>query len=266
MSQVSVERVGPVARVAMYNPPEGYMNSATIRELSAAMDSLEADPLIRAIIFTGAMPGLFMLHYDVSEIIVTAKALKGSRAGIPDARDMPFHGLFTRIEACAKPTIAAINGHCIGGGLEFALCCDLRLAGAGDYRIGMPEIRVGIFPGGGGTQRLARTIGTAAALDCILRARLFSPREAAARGLVHDCVVGDVLGEATRTAEVLASHPPKAVASVKHLVRGAATWSLDEGLEREWQAYAGLLTADSSAVDRLETFADKGMPMDRSST
>ncbi len=264
MSQVSVERVGPVARIAMYNPPDGYMNSATIRELSAAMDSVESDPLVRAIVFTGARPDLFMLHYDIAEILVTARALQGSRAGIPDARDMPFHGLFNRIEACAKPTIAAINGTCIGGGLEFALCCDLRLAASGHYQIGLPEIRVGIFPGGGGTQRLARTIGPAAALDCILRARMFSPREAAHRGLVHDCAVGDLMDEAMWTADMLAGHPPQAVAAVKRLVRGASSCSLEEGLEREWQAYAGLLTGDSGAVDRLESFAAQGMPTGRS--
>ncbi len=262
MTQVSVERVGPVARVAFFNPPMGFMNRSMVKELTGIMATLETDPLVRAIVFTGALPGVFIRHYDVAEIVATAKALTSSNAGMPDARDLPVQSLFNAIEACSKPTIAAINGMCMGGGYELALTCDLRFAGGGDYTIGLPEIRVGIFPGAGGTQRLTRVIGQAAALDCILRGRVFSPREAAARGLVHEYVVGDVVAEAMRVAASLATRPPQALAAIKRLVRGASTTPLAEGLEQEWEAFAGLLTGDTGSVEIMQDFVTKGARID----
>ncbi len=262
MTQVSIDRIGQVGLVTMANPPMGYMNSGTARELAAAMDQFEGDPVIRAIVFTGGLPGIFIRHYDVAEIVAMAKALRRSEGGVPDAKDMPVQALFNRVEACPKPTIAAINGLCMGGGYEFALCCDIRLAGGGDYTIGLPEIRVGIFPGGGGTQRLARTIGQAAALDAILRGRIFSPREAAARGFVHEFVMGDVVAEALRIAATLASRPPQAVAAAKRLVRAASTTPLEQGLEDEWQTFAGLLNGDSGAVEIMQDFVTLGAQLD----
>ncbi len=263
MEQIQIERVDAVAKVTITNPPQGFMNRVTVQELGAAMDSLEADDHVRAIVFTGGLPGVFVRHYDVTEIIAAAHALKSAPADMTEGRETPTNALFNRVEACAKPTIAAINGMCMGGGYEFALACDLRLAQDGDYAIGLPEIRVGIFPGAGGTQRLARTLGPSAALDCILRGRVFTPREAAARGMVHDMILGDVLGEAMRVASRLSERPEGAVRAVKSLVRSAPMTPLPEGISAEWSAFRSLITSDPDVVEIMQAFVDDGAELNR---
>jgi len=219
---VMLSREGEIAVLRFDNPNRGFMDEGTEAGLTAALDRIEGDETIRAVVLTGARPGMFIRHYDTQLLAARAEALAARGMRFDTARPVPepvLHRDLRRIETSPKPFIAAINGTAMGGGFELALACDLRLAEAGEYPIGLPETCVGLLPGAGGTQRLAALIGRAAALDVILRGRTFLPGEAARRGLVGECVPAPVLDHAMAIARDLASLPARALAHVKRLTR-----------------------------------------------
>ncbi|MDP5347322.1 MAG: enoyl-CoA hydratase/isomerase family protein [Paracoccaceae bacterium] len=222
--KVDVTRDGAIAVIRFSNPPEGFMDEGTEAGLTAALDQIEADDAIRAVILTGGQAGVFIRHYDVR--ILEARARKMAARGMAFSPDRPvpepaLHRAMRRIESSAKPYIAAINGAAMGGGFELALACDIRLAQAGDYPIGLPEVNLGILPGAGGTQRLPLLVGQARALEYCLTGRTFLPQEAAEAGLVNACVAAPVLGHAAAMARRMIANPPLAVAHIKRLIRGA---------------------------------------------
>lgn len=251
---------GPVAIVTFENPPMGYMNLEMVKELDRIVTAYAADDNVRAIVFTGGLPNVFIRHYDVSEIVAAGEFVKSSGRNADDiaesARAQTDIGrLFELVDTCPKPTIAAINGMCMGGGFEFALCCDFRLAGAGAYTIGLPETNVGIFPGAGGTQRLPRVIGEARALEMILRGRVADPEEAARLGLVHTYTGHeDVLAAAVALGRELAEKSPASIAAAKQLVKSAVQTPLSDGLANERSAFMRLLVEDDEALRRMQTF------------
>lgn len=258
MTQVTIETTDRVALVTITNPPRGYMNAETVVELNHAVDNLAADPDVAAIVFTGGVPDVFIRHYDVAEILSFAHHYRTTHQPLPPADRVPVNVLMNKMESAPKPVIAAINGMCMGGGFEFALSCDVRLAGPGAYSIGLPEIHVGIFPGAGGTQRLARAIGTGPALNMILRGITVGPEEAAARGLVHDFINGDVIAHAMELGREFARKPARALSDIKRLVRQAHTMPLQEGQTHEWSAFAGLLREDDGPLELMNRFMDGG--------
>jgi len=140
------------------------------------------------IVIAGGVPGIFIRHYDVGELSDAADRVQSAtpRAPSPGPRPPGFHALTDLIAAIDKPVIAAINGLCMGGGFELSLACDLRIAGSTVAAIGLPETRLGIFPGGGGTQRLPRIIGEARALEMILRGLTVTGAVAHEMGIVHE--------------------------------------------------------------------------------
>jgi enoyl-CoA hydratase len=222
---VGVKVEAGVATVTFDNPPRGYLNAAQTRELAAAVEALAADPAARVVVFTGGVPGVFIRHYDVGDIVRAAERVReidaatlaeGARGGNEVTR------AFDAIDTLAKPTIAAINGWCQGGGFELALCCDLRVTQPGDFRIGLPEVNVGIFPGAGGTERLPRLIGEARAMELILRGRTVGPDEALALGLVHEVVAEGALVRAQAIAAELAGKPAGGMAEAKALIKNRA--------------------------------------------
>lgn len=221
---VTVTTEGAIAVIRFANPPEGYMDEGTEAGLTAAIEQVEGDDTVRAVILTGAQEGVFIRHYDVR--VLEARSRKLAARGMVFTPDRPvpepaLHRNMRRIETSAKPYIAAINGTAMGGGYELALACDIRLAQAGDYPIGLPEVNLGILPGAGGTQRLSLLVGQARALEYCLTGRTFTPREAAAAGLVNACVDGPVLDHALGMAGRMAAHPALALAHIKRLIRGA---------------------------------------------
>ena len=191
-------------------------------------------------------------------LVVRKLNARGDRYG--DGAHVPERGIdlmLRRIDMSPKPVIAAINGNAMGGGLELALACDFRLAQDGDYMIGLPEIRIGTLPGAGGTQRLARIVGPARALDLVLHGRRLSPREALAAGLVIEVTDGPVLERAMERARDLAAIPSNALASVKRLIREAADRPLYEGLDLERTLFMDLLTSPE-ALELVSTLNGRG--------
>jgi enoyl-CoA hydratase len=248
--QVSVQRRDAVAVCTITNPPHGYMDRETVPELEAVTRELESDDSVRAVVITSGIPGVFVRHYSVHELEALSKQLRASGMKVDIEQRIPERDLdrvFRRIESMPKPVIAALNGTAMGGGFELALACDVRVAEEGDYWFGLPEINIGILPGAGGTQKLARLIGTARTLEMTLRGRTISPGEALALGIVAELVpAGGALTRAIAMAEEIASKPPLAVGHIKRLVRAANATPLDEGLALERTLFLDLLVSDDA--------------------
>lgn len=250
-----------IATVTFTNPPKGFFTSDMVVQLGGIMTALEADPAVRVIIFTGGLPDVFIRHFSVEEIIGMAAALKQRRAqGLPNPRfaRTPLRLVWEQVDNCQKPTIAAINGYCGGGGCELTLCCDIRLAGPGDYTIGQMEILVGLLPGAGGTTRLARAVGTAKALEWVLRGRTFDPKEAAREGLVHHYIEGDVLAAARAMAREFLDKPPAALAYIKQVLRSSHGRPTAEGVDEEGDLFANLIVQDERCVEMMKEYVAGG--------
>ncbi|VVE27093.1 enoyl-CoA hydratase/isomerase family protein [Pandoraea soli] len=253
MSEVRTRSYGSAAVITVSNPPHGYMTHELVGELLRAFRAAERDPLVRTVIFTGADAGVFIQHYELAELEALSRKLtrRGDRytehAHTPE-REMDV--LFRRIEDSAKPVIAAINGNAMGFGCELALACDFRIAESGNYLLGQPEILVGLVPGAGGTQRLARTVGAARALELVLFGRRLSPAEALAVGLVHEVSSGPVLDLTLEWAKRFDKLSPTAIAHGKRLIHQASETSLQEGLQKERALFVDTL-ATPEANERL---------------
>jgi len=253
-ARITIERRGHVTIATFDNPPDGLMDLHLLGALETLLDEVEADPSVRVVLFAGGVPGAFIRHFDVR---VIAGLIGGAAAAVIGR----MHSAYDRLEALDIPTIAAIDGACMGGGLEFALCCDLRIAAPSAGPFGFPECSVGIFPATGGTQRAPRTIGEARALELMLTGRLLKAQEAMQIGLLNR-LADDPLDTAMRLAERLAGTPPATLRTIKKLVRGADGWSLREGLEQERIAFADVLRDEESARV-LESFAGSPDPVAR---
>ncbi len=250
MPQVALERRGRVALVTITNPPDACMDRETVPELDAVTRELEADDTVRAIVLAGGVPGFFIRHYSVRELEDLSKTLRERGVTVDPAHPLPVRDidhLFRRIETMPKPVIAAINGSAMGGGFELTLCCDIRIGEDGPYSLGLPEINIGILPGAGGTQKLARIVGTARALEMCLRGRTVSPAEALALGIVAELAPpGECVDRALAIAAEITARPANAVAHIKRLVRMATATPLDDGLALERTLFLELLVSDSA--------------------
>ena len=256
MSLVTTEDHGAVRLVTYANPPLGTMTAAGSNEMLEAVSAAAEDSGVRVIVITGGLPGVFIRHYDVGELSAASDRMADAPAPPPappsqDARPAGFLGLVDLIAAMDKPVIAAINGLCMGGGFELSLACDLRIAGRDVEAIGLPETRVGIFPGGGGTQRLPRVVGEARALEIILRGLTVSGERSFELGLVHEA--SDVpLARALEIAAELATRGAEGLAYAKRLTRAALDRPLAEGLADERRSF-GAVMRTASAREGLRT-------------
>ncbi len=233
--------------VATYtNPPMNYFCAEGTQELGALI-RLWADPAVRAIVLTGGMPGKFITHYSVEELAQLASnkpAMKTLGKGLNHG----YHELLGSLRDLAKPVIVAMNGDTMGGGFELSLACDIRIAQAGDYRIGLPEVTLGILPGGSGTQRLSRLLGASRAIDFLLRGRICRPEEALAFGLVHE-VAADALARAKALAAELAELSLVAIAEIKRAVYQGSELHLESGLVIEAEAFMATLMSDEGLAE-----------------
>lgn len=250
---VGIKRDGAVATVVLDDPPNNAISLAMVDCLERLIAELEADRAIRAIIVTAAGDRAFSVGANIKEFGVAME-----RMGLEQFIAQRLAVIAT-IENLSKPVIAAINGLCIGGGLELALGCHFRMAARGAC-LGLPEIELGIVPAWGGTQRLTRTVGRAHALDMMLRARLIDADEALRIGLVHSLHNADALASAARSlADELSSKAPLAVAGILAAVVQGGELRLQEGLAVEMEA---VVTTGSSQDSRegVSAFLEKRRP------
>ena len=247
MGLVSMRREGGAAVVTYANPPVGTMTHAGSEEMLAIMRDLAADDVVRSIIITGGLPGIFIRHYDVDELNGMGEALKDRP--LPPPSDTPptegFLALVDAITAAPKPVVAAINGLCMGGGFEITLACDLRIASPKVEAIGLPETRIGIFPGGGGTQRLPRVVGESKALEIILRGLTFTGEQAHAIGMVHE-LADDPLARALEIAAEWEGWGAEGLAYAKRLTRAALDRPVAAGLADERRGFLEVMQQASA--------------------
>jgi enoyl-CoA hydratase len=227
------------------NPPEGYLTGAMTAALLDLTSRLEEKD-VRAVVLTGALDGVFIRHYAVEELLKLSDALRAKGRRFDETTPVDDHAnnrIARALEALPKPVIAAVNGHAMGGGWELAMAADIRIVQSGDYSLGLPEANLGILPGAGGTQRLARLVGTARALEMTLRGRTVSPEEAVALGMAHECVA-DARARGSEIAGELAAKPAKTLSHIKRLVRGALAPVDEERLQLESRLFLDLATSD----------------------
>jgi enoyl-CoA hydratase len=223
------------------------LDFAVIAELTDALEELDADPECRAIVLTGAGDRAFAAGADIKELAV--------QTPITLTVDNHFHR-WERLKRIRKPMIAAVRGVALGGGCELAMVCDMIVA-ADDAQFGQPEIRLGVMPGAGGTQRLTRAIGKARAMELVLTGRNMTAREAEAHGLVTKVVPAEAtLDSALELASRVAAMPPVAVLAAKEAVNRAFELPLEAGLEFERRNFF-LLFASDDQQEGMAAFTEK---------
>ncbi|MBG6467390.1 enoyl-CoA hydratase/isomerase family protein [Pseudomonas aeruginosa] len=296
-----IEQRGRVLQVLLDNPPANFLTTAVMQELADLLEDLEQRQDIGAVILSGAADGVFLTHFDVDEIeravapitfsmpawltrlLLESESLlrhlPGARkllrrtllAGVADMN--LFHEVTAHMRRMDKVFIAAINGLALGGGCELALACDLRLM-AEDAQVerflGQPEVLIGLIPGGGGTQMLARSLGVARALELCLEGQLLEPRQALALGLVNGLAPAEELLEAADAlAQRLSRRSPQAVRLIKRSIYQAASRDWTEGMASE---KAGFLSAASQGntrramreyIERVRTIVREERPFRR---
>jgi len=228
------------------------LNIETVEELSKVFSAIEEDEKVASVILTGAGEKAFVAGADIGEL-VKLDALGG--------RDFSLNGqrVFNQIESLGKPVIAAVNGFALGGGCELALACTLRVA-AETARFGQPEINLGIIPGYGGTQRLARLVGKGQALEMVLTGNMVSAEEAYRIGLVNKVApLSDLLNEAKKLAEVIMSKGPIAIKLAMVAINQGLQMSLQQGLQMEASLF-GLTCATEDMKEGTSAFLEKRKP------
>ena len=228
---------GVVTTIRLANPPLNLISTEVTEAFDAAIGGVEADTTVRAVVVCGSGDRAFCAGSDVKEF----PALRG-RVG--EGKLIAENAMYDRLAALSVPTVAAIEGDALGGGLELALCCDLRVA-ARTARLGMPEVRLGVIPGSGGTQRLPRLIGLARAKELVLLGELIDADTALGFGLVNRVVEsGEAEATARAIAAVLARRGPVAVREAKRLLDATLEGSLRDGQIAELEASERVFASD----------------------
>jgi enoyl-CoA hydratase/carnithine racemase len=249
---------GQIAFVT-FNRPESLnaVNRQMARELIEACAEIEENSAIRIAIFTGAGEKAFSAGMDLKERAETVFSPIERRAQKLSAT---IHTQTRAVAAITKPTIAAIRGYCVGGGLEFALACDLRVA-AEDAKLGLTEVRRGIIPGAGGTQRLTRAVGVTKAMEMCLTGDTVSGLEAKSLGLVNNAVPSaEVIKAAEDLANRILKGAPTSVMFIKEAIKKGVELPLEEGLRLEADL-SSLIGSTEDAKEGPRAFAEKRAPV-----
>jgi enoyl-CoA hydratase/carnithine racemase len=249
---VTFSCAGRVGTITLDHPPANSYDLEVMTQFSAAVDQALASDAV-AVILNSASEKFFCGGADIKKFLAGDVAANMEMIRVSQAA-------FKRMAAAPQVFIAHINGHAMGGGLELTLACDLRYANQGRYRLGTPEVTLGLLPGNGGTQRLTRLIGSARAMELLITGRAITPEEALQIGLVSALFAPEEAQAKVREqAERFASGATLALASIKRCVHEGGQLSLDEGLALE----AGLmerLFASSDANEGLHAFVEKRTP------
>jgi len=247
---ITVDTRGRVGLITLNRPQAlNALNAKLMTELSAAMDGFEADAGIGCIVITGSEKA-FAAGADIKEM---------ADKSFLDAFYGDFAADWHRVGRARKPTVAAVAGYALGGGCELAMLCDIIIA-ADNARFGQPEIKLGVIPGIGGTQRLTRAVGKAKAMDLILTGRMMDAAEAERAGLVARVVpLASLMDEAMKTAETIAGMPLPAAMVAKEAVNRAFETSLAEGVEFERRVFHSLF-ATQDRKEGMAAFVEKRPP------
>ena len=240
-----IEKIGPVIIWKFHNPPQNLATSETFIELIILIEAFDKDPELRVGIVTSAMPGMFIQHFDVSELVVWGESLKEATAEDIDRviADLPPKSMGDYTE---KPIICAINGPVEGGGCEMALGCDFRFISR-DAFMGQPEVWSGFPPGSGGMQYLARLVGTERAMELCMTGRNITAEEAERLGLVTAaCEPDDLMPRVMAFANDLAAKPPLAIANIKKAITRGSSMPLQEALVLERKLFLECLRSDDA--------------------
>jgi enoyl-CoA hydratase len=239
-----------VARITLNRPQVlNALNTQVFNELETVFSTLAADPTVRVILLTGAGEKAFAAGADIKELAAT-DATEG------EAKARRGQGVFHLIETCGKPVIACINGFALGGGCELAIACTMRLASE-TARLGQPEVKLGLIPGYGGTQRLPRLVGQPMALKLLLTGDMINAAEALRIGLVDEVLPADKLMErAEALAKTIVGMAPLAVASCLWAVREGSEINLEEAIGMEAKIF-GRLCGTADKEEGTKAFLEK---------
>jgi enoyl-CoA hydratase len=250
---VTAEKQNKIAIVTIDNPPLNVMCKEVVNELQDIFTDLATDRETTAVILTGAGKKAFMAGADIKEF----PELMG-RENLKEVF-LETHAVLNAIDFCPKPTIAVLNGIAFGGGCELALACDLRIAEEHAF-IGLPEIKLGLFPGGGGTQRLPRLVGEAKAKELMFTGEPIPAQEAKEIGLVNHIVpTGDGLEAALKIADKISGYSLQALSRIKKAVDEGAHLPLYKGLEREAELFAEVFQTED-IKEGVQAFIEKRRP------
>jgi enoyl-CoA hydratase/carnithine racemase len=279
-----IEDLGSVLIARVDTGPHSLFGVEIAKQLEEFVDRVDRDPSVHAVVFTGARPDRFVSHADVrwlqeggaavpelsrrtaSAALRLARGIDRARVPEPVVRRTPLrevaqldrlHATFLKMNSSGVIFVAALNGSALGLGAEFAWACDLRVMADGDFFIGQPEVLLGIMPGGGGSQRLTRLIGTHKSLVAILEGKPFTPAQALANGAVDEVVApDDVVTRATELAEYFGKRTKGAVEAIKRSVYFGGSVSLSEGLHVERTEFLGTDQSKAGQELMLQYLAD----------
>jgi enoyl-CoA hydratase len=249
-SLVRVEASGRVAEVVLASPPVNSLSLDFVAELESAIAGIPDEA--RAVVVRSEVPRVFLAGADIGYLV---------ESGIDEL--LPYvqrlQDVFRALELYPYPVVAAIEGHCLGGGLEVALCCDVRVVAEGSS-LGLPEVTLGIFPAAGGTQRLPKAIGQGLARELLLTGRRIDAQEALRIGLANRVVPqGEAATAAREIAGELAAGAGEAIKAIKRLALAASETPLEEGLRRELEEWREVRLS-ANAQEGLAAFFEKRTP------
>ncbi|GAO54589.1 MULTISPECIES: enoyl-CoA hydratase-related protein [unclassified Novosphingobium] len=247
---ILVEQKGAVTLITLNRPQAlNALNSQVLEDLIGAFAAFEADPAQRCAVLTGSGEKAFAAGADIKEM---------AEKPAVDFYNQDFFARWTShlVKTTRKPWIAAVNGFALGGGCELAMMADFIIA-ADTAKFGQPEIKLGVAPGMGGSQRLTRAVGKAKAMEMCLTGRMMGAEEAERSGLVARIVpLADLLADALKTAETIAAMPPVAAIANKEMVNAAFETTLDQGLLHERRLFQ-ILTATEDKAEGMAAFIEK---------
>jgi enoyl-CoA hydratase/carnithine racemase len=243
-----------IAVLTIDHPPANSFNTQVVTEFNDALDELLADDEVKAIVITGGGTNAFVAGADIPEI----KTLLEQSGGLKVASEQG-QALMLKIERAPKPIIAAINGFCLGGGMELAMACHIRIC-SDRARLGQPEINLGIIPGWGGTQRLSRIAGSGKAIELILTGDMITAQEAYRLNIVNKVVPGGaVLKEAQGLARKITAKSKFPIAAALQAINEGLETTIEKGLEIEAELF-GKLDETEDAKEGVSAFLEKRQP------
>lgn len=252
---VTLYKENGVAVIVIENPPVNSLSSAVIEQLGTVVNEVDQDPEVIAVVLTGAGNKAFVAGGNIKEF----PEWMGRGAELAEEKSQWLQHPLNKINRLSKPTIAAINGFALGGGCEIALACDLRIAEE-QVLIGLPEIKLGLFPGAGGTQRLPRLIGVGKAKELMFTGEPVTAKEAKDIGLVNEVVPqGQAVEKAKELAFRISQHSLPALSLMKKAIDEGISLSLEEGLKAEAK-YFGEVFQTEDVFQGVEAFIEKRPP------